>query len=128
MATTLAELLHGGPVTGEEVDRVSDTVIFERDRPGPRFLKFAILLLLASAIASFGLLSDSLEVVIGAMIVAPLMLPIMGLAFSVSLGDREGMVNTLLVSLAGIAMAVIMGLLLTLPVAPLLNPRRFSRS
>jgi hypothetical protein len=119
MATTLAELLHGGPVTGEEVDRVSDTVIFERDRPGPRFLKFAILLLLASAIASFGLLSDSLEVVIGAMIVAPLMLPIMGLAFSVSLGDREGMVNTLLVSLAGIAMAVIMGLLLTLPVAPL---------
>jgi energy-converting hydrogenase Eha subunit A len=50
------------------------------------------------------------------------------LAFSVSLGDREGMVNTLLVSLAGIAMAVIMGLLLTLPVAPLLNPRRFSRS
>jgi uncharacterized membrane protein len=115
-------------VTGEEVDRVSDTVIFERDRPGPRFLKFAILLLLASAIASFGLLSDSLEVVIGAMIVAPLMLPIMGLAFSVSLGDREGMVNTLLVSLAGIAMAVIMGLLLTLPVAPLLNPRRFSRS
>jgi hypothetical protein len=128
MATSLAELLHGGPVTGEEVDRVSDTVIFERDRPGPRFLKFAILLLLASAIASFGLLSDSLEVVIGAMIVAPLMLPIMGLAFSVSLGDREGMVNTLLVSLAGIAMAVIMGLLLTLPVAPLLNPRRFSRS
>jgi hypothetical protein len=128
MATTLAELLHGGPVTGEEVDRVSDTLIFERDRPGPRFLKFAVLLLLASAIASFGLLSDSLAVVIGAMIVAPLMLPIMGLAFSVSLGDREGMVNTLLVSLAGIAMAVIMGLLLTLPVAPLLNPRRFSRS
>jgi uncharacterized hydrophobic protein (TIGR00271 family) len=127
MATTLAELLHGGPVTGEEVDRVSDTLIFERDRPGPRFLKFAVLLLLASAIASFGLLSDSLAVVIGAMIVAPLMLPIMGLAFSVSLGDREGMVNTLLVSLAGIAMAVIMGFLLALPVAPLLNPREIQQ-
>jgi hypothetical protein len=53
MATTLAELLHGGPVTGEEVDRVSDTLIFERDRPGPRFLKFAVLLLLAVPASAF---------------------------------------------------------------------------
>jgi len=100
MPFALADILHGGPVTVEEVERVSDTLTFERNRPGPRFLKFAIMLLLASAIASFGLLGDSLAVVIGAMIVAPLMLPIMGLAFSVSLGDREGMINTLLVSLA----------------------------
>lgn len=127
MTANLAEILHGGPVTIEEVDRVSDTLIFERGRPGPRFLKFAILLLLASAIASFGLLGDSLAVVIGAMIVAPLMLPIMGLAFSVSLGNREGMINTLLVSLAGIAMAVSVGFLLTLPVAQLLNPREIQQ-
>ncbi len=33
------------------------------------------------AIASFGLLSNSTAVIIGAMIVAPLMLPIRGLAF-----------------------------------------------
>jgi len=127
MAIALAEILHGGPVTVEEVDRVSDTLIFDHDKPGPRFLKFAILLLLASAIASYGLLGDSLAVVIGAMIVAPLMLPIMGLAFSVSLGDRKGMINTLLVSLAGIAMAVIVGFLITLPVAQLLNPREIQQ-
>jgi uncharacterized hydrophobic protein (TIGR00271 family) len=127
MTATLAEILHGGPVTAEEVDRVSDTLTFERGRPGPRFLKFAILLLLASAIATFGLLGDSLAVVIGAMIVAPLMLPIMGLAFSISLGDREGMINTLLVSLAGIAMAVAVGFLLTLPLAQLLNPREIQQ-
>jgi uncharacterized hydrophobic protein (TIGR00271 family) len=127
MATTLAETLHGGPVTTAEVDRVSDTLTFEHGRPGPRFLKFAILLLLASAIATFGLLSDSLAVVIGAMIVAPLMLPIMGMAFSISLGDRDGIINTLLVSLAGIAMAVIVGFLLTLPVAQLLHPREIQQ-
>ena len=123
MARNLAELLHGGPVTAAEVERINDTLIFEPGRPGPKFLKFVILLVLASAIASFGLLGDSVAAVIGAMIVAPLMLPIMGLAFSISLGDRPRILNSLLVSLAGIAIAVVVGFLLTLPVAGLLHPQ-----
>ncbi|MEB3319666.1 MAG: DUF389 domain-containing protein [Cyanobium sp.] len=123
MAATLAELLHGGPVTAAELVRVSDTLTFEKGRPGPRFLRFTILLVLASSIATFGLLADSAAVVIGAMIVAPLMLPIMGLAFSVSLGNRDEILNALLVSLAGIAMAVGVGYGLTLPAAALLYPQ-----
>lgn len=39
------------------------------------------------AIATFGLLSNSAAVIIGAMIVAPLMLPIRGLAFAVLAGN-----------------------------------------
>lgn len=123
MPQSLADLLHGGPLTVAEVERVCDTLIFEPGRPGPKFQKFAILLVLAASIASFGLLGDSVAVVIGAMIVAPLMLPIMGLAFSISIGDRARIVNSLLVSLAGIAMAVTVGFLLTLPVAGLLHPQ-----
>lgn len=122
MAASLAETLHGGPITAAEVQRICETLTFERGRPGARFLKFSILLVLAASIATFGLLGDSLAVVIGAMIVAPLMLPIMGLAFSISLGDRSRMANALLVSLAGMGMAVLVGFLLTLPMAPLLNP------
>lgn len=123
MPQSLADLLHGGPLTAAEVERVCDTLIFEPGRPGPKFQKFAILLVLAASIASFGLLGDSVAVVIGAMIVAPLMLPIMGLAFSISLGDRARILNSLLVSLAGIAMAVAVGFLLTLPLAGLLHPQ-----
>lgn len=123
MPRSLAELLHGGPVTAAEVQRVSEALIFEPGRPGPKFFRFSILLVLASAIASFGLLGDSVAAVIGAMIVAPLMLPIMGLAFSISLGDRPRILNTLLVSLAGIAMAVAVGFVLTLPVAGVLHPQ-----
>jgi hypothetical protein len=44
-------------------------LIFERDRPGFKFLMCAMLLVLASAMASFGWLCDSLGVVIGVMIV-----------------------------------------------------------
>lgn len=122
MTGSLAEILHGGPVDAEEVRRVRETLVFEGVRLWPMFVKFVCLLVLAAGIATFGLLGDSLAVVIGAMIVAPLMLPIMGLAFSVSIGDRSAIFSTLLVSLAGIVTAVVVGFVLTLPVARVMNP------
>lgn len=122
MDRSFAEILHGGPLDLEEVKRVSETLIFERAWRGPKFFKFACLLVLAASIATFGLLGDSLAVIIGAMIVAPLMLPIMGLAFSVSIGDQRKIVSTLLVSFAGIAMAVGVGFVLTLPIAQVTHP------
>jgi len=115
-------MLHGGAIDLEEVDRVSETLIFERVWRGPKFFKFASLLVLAATIATFGLLGDSVAVIIGAMIVAPLMLPIMGLAFSISIGDQSKIVSTMLVSFAGIAMAIAVGFVLTLPIAQVTQP------
>lgn len=48
-----AEILVGGPESRGDVDRVSDSLIFARNRPGFRILMCAMLLVLASAIASF---------------------------------------------------------------------------
>lgn len=118
----MAEMLHGGAVSIAEVDRVRDTLVFDGPSLWPKFLKFIILLVLASCIATYGLLGDSVAVVIGAMIVAPLMLPIMGLAFSISVGDRRAIGSTLTVSLVGMATAVAMGFLLTLPLAQVIKP------
>jgi len=91
MTVSLGEILHGGPVDAEEVSRVRDVLVFEGAQLRSKFVKFVCLLVLAAGIATFGLLGDSVAVVIGAMIVAPLMLPIMGLAYSVSIGDRSAM-------------------------------------
>ncbi|WP_069789584.1 DUF389 domain-containing protein [Cyanobacterium sp. IPPAS B-1200] len=60
-------------------------------------------------IASFGLLSNSTAVIIGAMIVAPLMLPLRGLAFSACEGDYKLFEKSIL-SLVG---ATILSLLLS---------------
>jgi len=46
-------------------------------------LAFFFLLMLSSAIATFGLLANSAPAIIGAMIIAPLMTPIMGLSYGV---------------------------------------------
>jgi uncharacterized hydrophobic protein (TIGR00271 family) len=122
MTGSLGEILHGGPVDAEEVSRVRDVLVFEGAQLRFKFVRFVCLLVLAAGIATFGLLGDSLAVVIGAMIVAPLMLPIMGLAYSVSIGDRGAILSTLLVSLAGIVIAVAVGFVLTLPIARVTNP------
>ncbi len=118
----LSELLHGGEVTDAEVARVRDVVVFEQPNLQDKLIRFGILLTLAAAISTYGLLSDSVAAVIGAMIVAPLMLPIMGLAFGISLGDRKAITNSLLVGLAGAATAVLVGYVLSLVMPSSFNP------
>lgn len=50
-------------------------------------LPFYILVILSTIIAGYGLVSNSTAIVIGAMIVAPLMMPIIGIALSVVVSD-----------------------------------------
>lgn len=61
---------------------------------------FILCTIAACLIASFGLLSNSAAVIIGAMIVAPLMLPLRGLAFSACEGDLK-LFRTALFSIIG---------------------------
>jgi uncharacterized hydrophobic protein (TIGR00271 family) len=111
--SNFGEYLHGGAVTVEEIARVRDVLLFEEPERTRKTTRFFALLILAAAIATFGLLADSVATVIGAMIVAPLMLPIMGVAFGVGLGDSKIILNSLVVSILGIATAILLGFVLT---------------
>ncbi len=117
----IGEVIHGGPVTREDFARIRETLLFEEPGRSRKLVRFACLIVLAAAIATFGLLADSEATVIGAMIVAPLMLPIMGLAFGTSIADRRAMASSITVSLGGIAAAIAVGLVLSLPIRSLLH-------
>ncbi len=119
--TTIGEHLHGGMVSEEEIKRVREALLFEEPERRRKLTRFFSLLILAAAIATFGLLADSVATVIGAMIVAPLMLPIMGVAFGVSLSDRKIILSSLTTSLLGIATAISVGFLLTWGLRDLIN-------
>lgn len=81
--------------------------------------EYLFLALSSSAIASLGLLSNSVAVIIGAMIVAPLMLPIRGLAFSVLRADsrlaRAALSAIVLGCGLAICMSSLLGLLVSMP-------------
>ncbi len=89
-----------------------DAVFFEGPNIGRRFSRFWILLLLASIIASAGVVADSTATVIGAMIVAPLMTPILGTMLAVVLADRTNLVRSVALVITGAAAAIAIGYLM----------------
>ena len=74
---------------------------------------FSILLSLATAIATFGLLSNSAATIIGAMIIAPLMIPIMSLAFSVVVLNFRLISYSLVRLILGIALTILIAFFAT---------------
>lgn len=76
---------------------------------------YLVMMVLSSGLASLGLLEDSTAVVIGAMLVAPLMGPLIGAGLALAQGNlvlyRNSIGVALLGLLAGFAVSVVMGLL-----------------
>lgn len=69
---------------------------------------YFLLVVLSCGIATFGLLTDSTAVIIGAMLVAPLMSPILGLSLA-SVSGKHGMFQRALIALIeGIALAILL--------------------
>jgi len=102
-----------------------DQLLFDGPEAGRKLSAFWVLLALAAAIASAGIISDSTATVIGAMIVAPLMTPIVGTVFSVMTGDRPNLLRSLGLivggSIAVIAIAYLFGKLMPVPIVAQTN-------
>ena len=64
----------------ERREALENLFVFGRENQRPFLIRMTVLLLVSTVIASCGLLSDSAAVVIGAMLVAPLMRPVMAAA------------------------------------------------
>lgn len=96
----------------QELNDMRDAVFFEGTETRRRLSRFWILMLLSSAIAGAGIVSNSTATVIGAMIVAPLMIPIQGTMLSAVLGDSRNLLWSVALVVAGAATAVAIGWIL----------------
>lgn len=98
-----------------------DKILFEGDDTGRRVIRFVVLMSFASVIASMGVINDSTAVVIGAMLIAPLMTPLMGMAISLVMGWPRRLGRSSSMAAAGILLAIMIGLILGLTVPGLLD-------
>ena len=78
-----------------------------------RLMNFFALLLFATIIATYGVLSDSSTVVIGAMLVAPLMTPVLATAAAVVMGSASRAMRSLAFTAAGVVLVIFIAILLT---------------
>ncbi|MBD2774013.1 DUF389 domain-containing protein [Iningainema tapete] len=82
-------------------------------------INYIVLIFGSCIISTLGLLSNSAAVIIGAMIIAPLMLPIRGIAFGALEGNvvlfRKGLTAIIIGTIISIFLALFVGLLVRIP-------------
>jgi uncharacterized hydrophobic protein (TIGR00271 family) len=103
-------------LAAQDVLTMRQSVFFDGPSARTKLSRFWILLVLASVIASAGVVADSTATVIGAMIVAPLMTPIQGTMLAVVIGDRANLVRSVGLVVGGAAAAVAIGFVVGLTV------------
>jgi uncharacterized membrane protein len=96
------------PVNGITEERRQQIVkeISIGSEPGFRFYA---LLSTASLIAAFGLISNSTAVIIGAMLVSPLMTPIIGITLGIVIGKPKLLGTSLRSVILGVVLAIVFG-------------------
>jgi uncharacterized hydrophobic protein (TIGR00341 family) len=68
---------------------------------------FYLMVILSSCVAAIGLLRGNVAIIIGAMVLAPLLGPNMGMAFAATLGDAKLAQKSLLTNISGSALALL---------------------
>ena len=101
--------------TIERREVLEDLFVFGKDNQVPFYKRMAYLLIVSTLIACCGLMADSSAVVIGAMLVAPMMRPVMISAAAITLGWSQYLYQALLLTLAmalsAVGIAAVFGLL-----------------
>jgi uncharacterized hydrophobic protein (TIGR00271 family) len=92
-----------------DITRMRDQLFFEGPERNRRLSRFWLLLPLSAVIASSGVVTDSTATVIGAMIVAPLMTPILGIVLAAVLADGANLRRCVVLVVAGAATVVAIG-------------------
>lgn len=103
---TFLEWIQTRPNTADDRVQLYAKLFYEGDLGPRRLSRFFTLMGFATAIAAFGVIADSTAVVIGAMLVAPLMTPLMGTSLAMVMGWPRRALMSGLVAIGGIAFTI----------------------
>ncbi len=101
-----SKLLAGGEVSERLVRQTERSTFVEVPDPLHSYTSFFWRLVLSSIIAAGGIAGDSTAVIIGAMLVAPLMLPMIGTMLAIVKGNGRAIVRTLAVTALGTCLSI----------------------
>ena len=86
-------------------------VLAEQELYSSLSFQFIIILSAASLISSLGLMSDSTVTIVGAMLIAPLMKPIMSLSYGINTGDTFLKIRSVFTLIIGIGITLVISFL-----------------
>ena len=106
------EILRDNRFTPEDLPNFEKKLFFKGPHLRPFLVRFTVLLFLSTVIAAFGVINDSTATVIGAMIIAPLMTPIMATAAAIVMGKMDWSLRALLLVALGVLLVIIVSFLI----------------
>lgn len=110
--SVINDILRDNRFTPEDLPNFEQKLFFKGPRLRPYLVRFTVLLFLSTIIATFGVVNDSTATVIGAMIIAPLMTPIMASAAALVMGKMDWSIRSLLLVALGVLLVIITSLLI----------------
>ncbi len=102
----VAELLTGGELSRETLKSAQEATFVSIPKPKQQYSSYIIRTILATIIATGGIATDSTAVVVGSMIIAPLMNPMIGVALAAVLGRPKSTFRALSISAFGVAISI----------------------
>ena len=103
-----------------------DEIYAQIDASSKLSFDFVMLVLAAAAIATAGLVQDSSVTVVASMLLSPLMSPILAITFGLAVGHGGLARRGLRAELAGVSLALMVGLCIGSVLAPLFGPHGFA--
>jgi len=91
-----------------------EAVLQQLSRSSSPGIDFFLLIVLSCSIATFGLLTDSTAVIIGAMLVAPLMSPILGISLASVAGEQRMYKRSAIALVEGVILAILLSAIISL--------------
>jgi len=116
----LSEWVEKNRFDQEYLPVMEEKLFFEGEMRLRQMTNYVVLLTLATVIATYGVISGSTAMVIGAMIIAPLMTPIMATTLAIVLGNSNRMTQSVLVVVMSTAYVIALAVLLSLFVSPVI--------
>ena len=115
----ISRLLLGGSLDHEVLRGAQRSTLMRVDDPLRQYSSFFLRLLAATVVATAGIASDSATTIIGAMLIAPLMSPMLGCALATAMGCPRAALRTLALVAGGMALVVVVSIGVTalIPVA-----------
>lgn len=101
-----SKLFAGGEVSERLVEQTEESTFVEVKNPLRVYTSFAWRLALSSVIATGGIAGGSTAVIIGAMLVAPLMQPMVGTMLAIVRGKGKAIARTLAITVAGMLLSI----------------------
>lgn len=98
--------------TNEAVTTTREELYSEIEKNARLDSTYLLLVFLSTVVVAIGLIEDNVAVVIGAMVIAPLLGPNIALALGAALGDMPLMWKAIKTTLAGIALALLLSVVL----------------